>query len=379
MKEFRLVTLVFAFFLVSGCGSGDKRVEGPTEDSRPDYTITENDSGMSDLEFAIDDIEKNYCGFQFKITDENREEYEAVKDRLRRKVAKGKVNEFDAVAMYLGFFQDAHLHTCQNGYNEHQEEFLRKSIDYSKRMKYAPEPVSTKVTDKTYLIRFPSCHPDEIDYGWVDSSVDQYLESGCENLILDIRGNGGGTDGMYSPYRWLLSDHVGYIDGVLLYDTEENRRIMESFAPDLCRTILPQEGPSNEFVSLLEDLREVGEYDDRSPLPVKAALIIDNQVESSGEQLVLDVRACSDRCVIYGRDNTKGCIDFSNVRLVKLSGICQYYQVPMTISRRILKGIGVDGKGIAPDVRLDWKLPRELTDNIDEWVLKIAAELESNE
>ena len=56
-----------------------------------------------------------------------------------------------------------------------------------------------------------------------------YFESGCENLILDIRGNEGGNDSMYSPYLRVLFDHPGTTEGILFFDTEENRKIMESY------------------------------------------------------------------------------------------------------------------------------------------------------
>ena len=49
----------------------------------------------------------------------------------------------------------------------------------------------------------------------------------------------------------------------------------------------------------------------------KAALIIDNGVASSGEQMVRSIKATSDRTTVYGRDNTLGCLDFSNINVVQ--------------------------------------------------------------
>ena len=37
---------------------------------------------------------------------------------------------------------------------------------------------------------------------------------------------------------------------------------------------------------------------------------------------------------------------------------------------------GIDATGIAPDVRIDLPLPARLTDNIDEWVIWVAEQLE---
>lgn len=116
-------------------------------------------------------------------------------------------------------------------------------------------------------------------------------------------------------------------------------------------------------------------YDTISPLPRRAALMIDGQVASAGEQMVLNLRSCSQRTTIYGRDNTKGCLDYSNCRGVNLpqSGITLY--IPMTRSCR-LPDNGVDRTGIAPDVRIPLPLPETLTDNVDTWTLWVAKELE---
>jgi len=48
------------------------------------------------------------------------------------------------------------------------------------------------------------------------------------------------------------------------------------------------------------------------------------------------------------------------------------------MSRRAgLPETGIDAIGIAPDVRIPLPLPARLTDNIDEWVIWVAQQLES--
>jgi Peptidase family S41. len=111
-----------------------------------------------------------------------------------------------------------------------------------------------------------------------------------------------------------------------------------------------------------------------SDRPVAAALIIDNDVASAGEQLTLILRAISKRTTIYGRENTYGCLDISNFRRVNLPYSTITITIPVTVSHR-LPDRGIDKEGISPDVRLDIPYPTELTDNIDEWVLWIAQDL----
>ena len=270
--------------------------------------------------------------------------------------------------MLFGFFQDRHLATYDPGH----EKYRKPSVDYSRKMKYAPDTLAAQVSSKTFLIRYPTCHDQIVGIDWTNRSVAAFLDSGCENLILDIRGNGGGSDYVYTPYLLLLYDHPGKSDGVFFYDTEANRK--EYLRRGWTIPQSKEEGPSNELV-YRGDFPIVFNKES-SPLPRKAALIIDNGVASSGEQLVIDLKSCSDRVVVYGRDNTNGCLDFSNCRLVELPESGHYYQMPMTVSQRVLDGRGIDESGIAPDVRVHWRLPRVLSDNIDPWVKKMAKELE---
>ena len=107
----------------------------------------------------------------------------------------------------------------------------------------------------------------------------------------------------------------------------------------------------------------------------KAAVIIDNSVASSGEGLLLSLRACSDRVTFYGRDNTRGCLDYANVATIKMKHCGRSFQMPMSRKFGLPEG-AIDATGIAPDVRIDLPLPSKLTDNIDEWVIWVAEQLE---
>ena len=108
---------------------------------------------------------------------------------------------------------------------------------------------------------------------------------------------------------------------------------------------------------------------------VKAALIIDNHVASSGESIVRLVKSCSARTTVYGKDNTIGALDFANLSSIVLPHCQLSLHVPM--SRTIgLPENSIDKNGIAPDVRIDLPLPARLTDNIDEWVIWVAEQLE---
>ena len=105
-------------------------------------------------------------------------------------------------------------------------------------------------------------------------------------------------------------------------------------------------------------------------------LIIDNNVASAGEAMVLEIQASSKRTTVYGQDNTYGLLDISNCTEVELPYSKLFILIPVTVSHR-LPDRGIDKTGIAPDVRLDIPYPTELTDNVDEWVLWVAEDLKN--
>ena len=166
---------------------------------------------VSDFDFAVGVVERAYAGYPDK-TANRAAEYGALKERLRSGIASGR-DTYDAVAEYLGWFDDSHLGT--EGVRAYRPKSIRRPSDYAARMeRYDPQFTHCRVDGETYLIRFPSCDLNEEQTAWVRTAVRAYLASGCENLILDIRGNGGGSDSAYEPLLRLLYDHEGAEDAM---------------------------------------------------------------------------------------------------------------------------------------------------------------------
>ena len=326
-------------------------------------------------EFGIKELEQNYAGFEFKVTDERRPEYEQIKQEYRDSIAMGVMYGPAGVAEMCCYMQDYHL-GCS--FRMWSNRFPMHWANYGQEMqKYAPQPVATKVDDQTFLLRFPSCMGDDAYVKWTWDAVEQYRQSGCTHLIVDIRGNGGGSDWQYYPIMRILYRQPGKTHGTMLRNSADNRDRWSLF------------GPEDEWIKALQDSaaahadepwfaitpeQEIHEEDSVDPRrPEKAAIIIDHSVASSGEQLLLDVRSVAPDVKFYGRDNSLGCIDISNCVVVELPHYPNRMQIPTTASRRLFTGERlIDGYGIEPDVRLDLALPDSLTDNVDEWVLHVA-------
>ena len=331
-----------------------------------------------DFDFAVGVVERAYAGYPDK-TANRAAEYGALKERLRSGIASGR-DTYDAVAEYLGWFDDSHLGT--EGVRAYRPKSIRRPSDYAARMEcYDPQFTHCRVDGETYLIRFPSCDLNEEQTAWVRTAVRAYLASGCENLILDIRGNGGGSDSAYEPLLRLLYDHEGAEDAMEYRVSDLAVAHVREFAGDTERgrgkIARMERTPAGEFLTDGPKTYRI-HYDSVSPRPRRVGLLIDGKVGSSGEQLVLEVRASSRRTTVYGQDNTLGCLDFSNCEILYFpQDPTRWMMLPTTRSCRVPEGRGIDSAGIAPDVRIPLPLPEVLTDNVDTWTLWVAEDMKT--
>lgn len=340
---------------------------------------------LEDFDFAVSQVEENYSGYPTKVNKINMRDYKAMKKRLRKEIKQGKKTGTEAAGEYSAFFADWHLCVAglNNGnvYNFSQQYFPEnKQMTFFREMdEYAPKQLACKVTDKTYLIRVPS-FGQQFDWDWIAHTVDSFIVSQCQNLIIDIRGNSGGSDYAYWPLLCLCYDHPAHFAGVEFRNSSGNR---DNWA-EVLQDTTNDERYRNFLNSLLASHAEwvvsttdtIWTIDTVYPYkPKKVGIIIDPVVASSGEQFLIDVRASSDRVTVFGRDNTIGCLDYSNCRMATFPNSGSMITIAMSRSLR-LPDRGIDETGIAPDVRITLPYPKVLTDNLDEWVLFVAKTLE---
>lgn len=335
------------------------------------------DCDSIDFFSVVDQVERNYSGFPTKVTQSNIAQYNAMKNELWDQVKNGKREGYNAVGEYLSWFNDMHLF----GGIPSSHTYL-KTPDYS-TIDYNPQFVSKKLSETTYLLRVPTFSGDSITIEKVKTMAKEYLDSDCENLIIDIRGNGGGIDWCFDPLTDMIYTHPFTMDGIEIRATPDISQYLReayaaqgnrpSWAPAMADSI---DTGKYEFISVPAFENRTLEYDTIYQTPKKVAIIIDGNVASSAEQFVILSRSCSDKVTIYGRDNTLGCIDYSNLRRYDMpcNGITSW--IPISRSTRLRDGRGIDGIGIEPDVRITLPLPKQLTDNADEWVEWIASQME---
>lgn len=189
----------------------------------------------------------------------------------------------------------------------------------------------------------PSCAP---RYAQTVDSLVKTNESklaNCEQLIVDVRQNGGGSDRTYRallPY--ILTNEVDQ-PKVGYYMSEENVKMFRSIG------ILKNLDPA-DTVKRGVWVRSQKKATLSAPVyhknPVNVAILIDGKTASSGETFVLKSK-CANRVLTFGQA-TAGCIDGYNGNVIDLGGAELRYAT--SIRTFNLPQDAIDPFGILPDV-----------------------------
>jgi hypothetical protein len=193
------------------------------------------------------------------------------------------------------------------------------------------------------------------------------------NLIIDLRGNGGGSDWTFAPLMNLVyTGPVKHIGNDLL-STETNIEGWKSFLKDedrsdsnkqgIQRIINDLEANKDKMVTNTKDFEITGYTSVASPS--KVVILIDNGCASSTEEFLLQARQ-SKKVVLMGQ-NTSGTLDYSNVLTAPFPCMPYIIGYSSSRSRRIDVGQAIDNIGIKPT--------KYITSN-DDWIGKAKAELE---
>lgn len=170
---------------------------------------------LEDYDYLVCFVENNYAPFEAIMRKGYKREYKALKKKIREQLSKGDSDLGKATSDYVMWFYsqfDKHLEIETSEFQMAEGIMMREAIIKldstvltNTKFEYDPKTVSCKVYSLTWLIRVPSCNPDY--HKWTTNALQQFDESDCENLIIDVRGNGGGSDGVWNNFYDLLYDH----------------------------------------------------------------------------------------------------------------------------------------------------------------------------
>lgn len=192
----------------------------------------------------------------------------------------------------------------------------------------------------------------------VDSLIKSHEEVifTSENMIIDLRGNGGGSDVTYQILLPILYTKTFNFLSSSLHATDDN---ISKFVKLLDDPSFPEE--SKEYVVTLIDslnankggfyFREdfLQDYDSVSTYPKNIVILFDNECASSCEQFLLAARQ-SDKSILMGT-NSAGILDYANIHS-EIFPNGKWYLYWATSRSNRLPDFPVDNIGIEPDIFL---------------------------
>jgi hypothetical protein len=255
-------------------------------------------------------------------------------------------------------------------FKEARSSFIKESIIAA----FSEKEISAKVgafygfsvkqlSAKTTIITLPS-----FDYPFVEminDMMDEHLRliENSENLIIDIRGNSGGTDNAYQqllPYIMTNSiRNIGVeylatqtlIDGLEGYiKTINDKKEKEDEIKKVRGWINSFEKNKGIFVNVSDNPFSIQEVDLAKKSPRNVVVMIDKRVGSAAENLVM--RAKQSKKVKVMGTVTSGGLDYAAARMFDFG--CPEYLLQLPTYRSLrLPDFPVDNIGLQPDIFMD--------------------------
>lgn len=238
------------------------------------------------------------------------------------------------------------------------------SVTQYVKLMAARQPLFEVLSNTTVLLRIPSFNHSlkkEIDKV-IKDNLDTILQT--ENLIIDIRGNGGGSDVSYDEILPIIyTNPIRTIGLEFLSTTLNNSRMLQFMEYDNFSdedkewakvSYNKLENRLGEFVNLEDDTVTVETFDRVHPLPKNVGVLIDNRNGSTAEQFLLAAKQ-SQKVKLFGV-TTRGVLDISNMYQVKSPS--KHFTLYYSLSKSFrIPEMAIDSKGIQPDFYIDASVP----------------------
>ncbi len=230
----------------------------------------------------------------------------------------------------------------------------------------SPSPVIKKIDSTTIVFRIPSFENNFITI--IDSLVNsnRQLFLSTKNLVIDIRGNGGGADRCYTSITPLLytnpirSMWITYLS-TPLNNARYNWIInLPGFSEKEKQGFRDMQNKLNanlgHFVNLNEakQMVVIDSLTEVLPNPQQVAILIDGRNASTAEQFTLMAKQ-SKKVKLFGQKTT-GALDFSNLNNVTSPSNHFTLFYATSKSFRIPK-LAIDDYGLQPDFFIDESVP----------------------
>lgn len=243
---------------------------------------------------------------------------------------------------------------------------------------YAQKPFLKEINKTTLLLRIQSFN------GALKKQIDSVITANkakiesTENLIIDIRNNGGGSDGSFAeiiPYLYtnpIRSIRTQFYSTKLnnqrmlhLYENYEKYGISQEDSEFLKKSYDVLNAKLGQFVSLQDDgIVTVKKSDKIYPYPKNVGIIINKGNGSTAEEFLLAAKQ-SRKVKLFGT-TTAGVLDISNMYFV--NSPCNEIKLGYSLSKSFrIPDMAIDEKGIQPDYFIDKTIPDyQWIDYVDE-------------
>lgn len=231
----------------------------------------------------------------------------------------------------------------------------------------AQKPFVEELNSNTLILRIPSFNISEKHA--IDSVIAANRERilHIENLIIDIRYNGGGSDNSWAQIIPLIYTNPIREVGLQFLSTplNNNRILSLSTSPEFAgfdekvkqwakRSYDTLQKHVGEFVNLDSTIVSITKFDTVYPYPKHVGIIINNENGSSAEQFLMDARQ-SRKVKLYGT-STFGSLDMSNVNVV--NNPCNEFKLWYSMSKSYrIPDMVIDDIGLQPDFFIDSSIP----------------------
>lgn len=232
---------------------------------------------------------------------------------------------------------------------------------------FTRKPFFEKLNKKTAYIRIPSfrnSNKKNID-SLILAHKSEILKT--ENLIIDLRNNGGGSDRSYEELLPIIYTNPIRTVGTEFLSTETNNRRMLEFSKDTVngfdqkfkdfakKSYIKLSKHIGEYVNLEDKLIRTTTFGEIYEYPKNIGIIINDRNASATEQFLLASKQ-SKKVKLFGT-TTAGVLDISNMYYVKSP--CEEFEFGYGLSRSArIPGMTIDGKGIQPDFYIDKTIPK---------------------
>jgi hypothetical protein len=324
---------------------------------------TTGDQCLTDVDAAAGLLQRNYAGYQDKVAALGKGRVEnnlAVARRLASE-APSDAECDEVMKEWLFSFRDGHV-SVHSERPKPEKDVPGPQSGATGAAQDGPDgkaPTITATTAKTIVLRIPTFNLSN------KAPLEAILrQSGDEIrrrpiLVLDVRGNGGGSDTTYDGLLPLLYAGPIRTVGTDVLATPENanawERLLEiipaseeAIRERIRKMVAAMREKPNAFIPIVAD--ETLTLPQVLPRPERVIVLVDGRCASSCEQFLLAAR--QSRKVTLAGLPSGGVLDYANVRGFPLPSGQRRLSLATSRSRR-LPAEPVDGVGIPPQVRIE--------------------------